>query len=106
MTITRVTKVPGISDLNREGTLENRYYVYAGKGTDDKATVNLGMPIDTYIPDDVFNPEHSVGGVISEYIADCLRLDDDFPATGTLPLQADVDSLAIVFNPDDPESQL
>ncbi len=80
--IVGVTSMPGIKILNFDGTPtdggaeELRYYIYTGRGTVDKATVNFALPLNTYTASNVFTTtENTIGGVIREYYADQLRYD-------------------------------
>jgi hypothetical protein len=82
VTITGVNSGNGSKVLNYDGDpsdygqIEERYYIYVGKGDSDTATLSLAMPKDTYTPSTVFTTaEHTIGGVIKEYVADELRYD-------------------------------
>jgi hypothetical protein len=68
------TSVPGVTTLSFAEEEELRYYLYEGKGNDQKAVINLGMPLDSYDPATVFDTfENTVGGVIREHEADRMR---------------------------------
>ncbi len=61
---------------------EKRYYVYRAVGIWDKATVSLGLPLNTYSNATVFDYDNAVGSVVREFIADCLRDNGDLSGDG------------------------
>lgn len=77
VTITGVNSGNGSKVLNYDGTPddkgvpEERYYIYVGKGTSEKATLSLAIPKDDYTPSTVFDTfENTIGGIIREYCSD------------------------------------
>jgi hypothetical protein len=79
------TSVPGTTVLNFEESPELRYYIYEGKGNEEKATINLAMPLDSYTASGVFNDfENTVGGILREYQADNARNEAVNNWTGSL----------------------
>ncbi len=83
VTVSGSTSLPGLDILTYlSPEYEYRYYVYVGKGDSAKATLNLGTPKDNYSASTVFATfENTIGGVITEYIADMLRANADFNGT-------------------------
>jgi len=75
ISITGCTYVPGTTHLTYNNTeYENRFYIYSGMGTSDKATVKLAMPKDSYDYSTVFSQtSNTIGAVIQEWYADSLR---------------------------------
>jgi len=114
------TSVPGTTAVTYfADEYEMRYYVYVGRGDSETATMNLGVPLDGYDTGTVFTDfENTVGGVISEYIADLLRddaqlgglygheilagLDFDEPFENTAPPNPTTDDIRTEINALDP----
>lgn len=86
VSITGCTYVPGTTHLTySDSEYENRYYIYAGKGTDSAATIKLGLPLESFERATVFDGRNRIGWVMREWYADYLRQQAvDDPVTNTL----------------------